>query len=256
MKPARTVKPYLSVSTPHVLAHRGLHTIAVENTLSAFSSALEAGATHLETDAHASADGIAVLVHDPVMNIGGRNVVISECSAAELGALDLGAGEGIPTLHEALAAFPLARFNIDIKSSDAANDVVRAVTRHNAQDRVLIASFKAARRTAACRRIPGVATSASATVALVSVLSATVGLTFFGRWLLRRVDAVQLPTSMLGLRVFTPRFVSMCHAAQVSVHAWTINNPTEMQRLFDLGVDGVVTDRCDLANSILRRQGS
>jgi glycerophosphoryl diester phosphodiesterase len=74
-----------------------------------------------------------------------------------------------------------------------------------------------------------------------------------GRFLLAKVDAVQLPTTMLGLPVFTKRFVGMCHQAGVAVHAWTINNPHEMQLLLDAGVDGIVTDRCDLAQSVCAR---
>jgi glycerophosphoryl diester phosphodiesterase len=233
-----------------VLAHRGLHTGHPENTLSAFQAALSAGATHIETDAHVSADGVAVLVHDPVIVVDGASIVISECTARELASLDVGGGESVPSLSAALARFPHARFNIDVKVSGAAAPVVRAIERHKAHDRVLIASFTAACRLAAVRRMPGVATSASAVVSLVSVLSATVGLTCLGRLFLARVDAVQLPTSMLGLRVFTPRFIAMCHAADVEVHAWTINEPDEMRRLLALGVDGLVTDRCDLAGPI------
>lgn len=244
------MKPYFSVSRPHILAHRGLHTIAVENTLSAFALALAAGATHIETDAHASRDGVAVLVHDPVVMVDGVPVTVSTLTANELAELDLGGGEGIPSLAEALSKFPDARFNIDIKATEAAAGVVSAVAEAQARHRVLIASFKAARRTSAARKLPSVATSASATISLLSVLCSTLGLTWFGRRLLQHIDAVQLPVSMVGLPVFTPRFIEMCHRAGVVVHAWTINNPRDMQMLLDAGVDGIVTDRCDLAQAV------
>ena len=53
------------------------------------------------------------------------------------------------------------------------------------------------------------------------------------------------------IRVVTPRFVRVMHAAGVEVHVWTVNEPTAMRRLLDLGVDGIVTDRCDLAVEII-----
>lgn len=248
MKP---VKPYLAVPTPHILAHRGLHTLVPENTLAAFAAALEAGATHLETDAHCSSDSIAVLVHDPVIVVEGRTVVVEEMTAEQLSNVNLGSGEGIPALRDALARFPQAAFNIDIKSPRAGTAVVTAVDEASARSRVLIASFRAARRSSTARHLPGVATSSSALVSLAVVICASLRLGRLGGWLLQNVDAVQLPVTMLGMRVFTPYFVSMCHRVGVIVHAWTINEPDEMVALVAVGVDGIVTDRCDFATRAL-----
>ena len=247
-----SAKPYLDVPLPHVLAHRGLHTVHPENTIAAFAAALEVGATHLETDAHVSSDGVAVLVHDPVITVAGKQIFVADLTAQELASLNLGEGQGVPSLADALTTFPHARFNIDIKVTEAGPAVASAVQKAKASHRVLIASFKAARRTSTVRSLPGVATSASATVALLAVLSASVGLTPLGARLMRDVDAVQLPTRMIGLSVFTSRFIAMCHRAGVVVHAWTINEPDEMRALLARGVDGLVTDRCDLAVEVSR----
>ncbi len=245
------VKSYFDTALPHVLAHRGLHTEVPENTLEAFRLALAAGATHIETDAHASADGVAVLVHDPTIVVGGRTIVVADLTAAELAALDLGAGEGIPSLESVLVALPEARFNIDVKITEAVGPVAHAIEIANASQRVLIASFKAARRTGTLRRLTGVATSSSATTSLLAVLLATVGLTRLGARALARVDAVQLPTTMFKIPVFTPRFIRMCHRAGVVVHAWTINEPDQMRKLLERGLDGIVTDRADLASDVV-----
>ncbi len=247
-----SAKPYLDVPLPHVLAHRGLHTEHPENTIAAFAAALEAGATHLETDAHVSSDGVAVLVHDPVIVVEGEQIIVADLTARELASLNLGSGEGIPSLADALSAFPQARFNIDVKVTEAGPAVSTDVEKANAAGRVLIASFRAARRTSTVRSLPGVATSASATVSLLAVLCAAVGLTALGARLLRGVDAVQLPTRMIGLPVFTRRFIHMCHRAGVFVHAWTINEPDQMLELLNLGIDGIVTDRSDLAADLIR----
>ena len=241
------VKPYFETALPQVLAHRGLHTDVPENTLEAFKRAIAAGATHVETDAHASADGVAVLVHDACIDVGGRKVVVAECTAVELASLDLGFGEGIPSLESVLLALPDARFNIDVKVNAAVEPVARAIHSTGAFDRVLIASFKAARRTRTLRSLQGVATSSSASVSFLAVILATIGLTAIGQLFLRRIDAMQLPTTMISIPVFTPRFIRMCHQAGVLLHAWTINDPIHMTDLLHRGIDGIVTDRADLA---------
>jgi glycerophosphoryl diester phosphodiesterase len=237
-----------------VLAHRGLALDAPENTLLAFEKALDVGVTHLETDVHASADGVAMISHDPdLTRLAGRRTRVAQHTAAELRGMDLGYGQGFCSLADALDAFPGARFNIDIKSADAIAPTVAAIRDAHAVDRVLIGSFSAARRLAVVRQLPGVATSVSARGALTAVaaMRSPGGLATVRR-VLRDVHAVQLPLSMLRMSTMTPRTIAAFHASGVEVHAWTINDVPTMTRLLDLGVDGLVTDRADLAMKVLQ----
>ncbi|HNP15487.1 MAG TPA: glycerophosphodiester phosphodiesterase family protein, partial [Terrimesophilobacter sp.] len=82
--------------------------------------------------------------------------------------------------------------------------------------------------------------------------SARLGILPRARTLLARLDALQLPEKWNGVRVVTPPLVRLAHEAGVEVHVWTINDPLDMARLLDLGVDGIVTDRADLALEVLR----
>ncbi len=66
--------------------------------------------------------------------------------------------------------------------------------------------------------------------------------------------AVQVPVSFRGVQLLTPRFVTTAHDAGVEVHVWTIDDPVEMDRLLDLGVDGIMTDRPDLLRDVLRQR--
>jgi len=228
---------------------------APENTLLAFAKALAAGATHLETDVHASADGVAILSHDPdLFRLTGRHVRIDQLTAAELGRIDLGEGQNFATLAAALDAFPDARFNIDVKAAAAALPTVEAIRKARAEQRVLIGSFSNARRLAVVRRLPGVATSASSRGAVVATWAAAFGLSPLTRWALRGVQAVQLPNRILGVRTTSRRVIAAYHSADVEVHLWTINDPGVMKRLLDAGVDGIVTDRADLALQVLARR--
>jgi len=239
-----------------VLAHRGLALEAPENTLLAFAKAVAVGVTHLETDVHGSADGVAMISHDPdLTRLAGRKVGIGQLTSHELRRIQLGAGQGFCSLAEALDAFPHACFNIDIKSENAVAPTVAAILAARATDRVLIGSFSPARRLTAVRQLAGVATSISSRGAVAAVTAArTAGGLPTLRRILRDVHAVQLPLSVLRMPTMTPRTIGAFHAAGVEVHAWTINDETAMDRLLDLGVDGVVTDRSDLAVAVLARR--
>lgn len=248
---------YFTPAPPRVLAHRGLAVDAPENTLLAFAKAIAVGVTHVETDVHVSADGVAMISHDPdLRRVAGRAATVAHLTSHELRRIDLGHGQGYSSLAEALDAFPDTRFNIDIKIEGAVQPAVDAIRGANATGRVLIGSFSPARRIRAVRMLPGVATSVSSRGALASVAAATAGNLRLLRRILRDVQAVQLPESVLGMKPFAPRAVAAFHAAGVEVHAWTINDIPSMERLLDAGVDGIVTDRADLAMPVVRRRTS
>ncbi|QNO38705.1 glycerophosphodiester phosphodiesterase [Protaetiibacter sp. SSC-01] len=243
---------YFSPAPPRVLAHRGLALDAPENTLLAFLHAVNAGASHIETDVNGSADGIAMVSHDAdLKRVAGRDVRVNQLTASELRRVSLGAGQGFCSLAEALDAFPDTRFNIDVKSADAVAGTIKAVRDARATDRVLIGSFSTARRLAVVRELPGVSTSVSAGGALTAAHAARAGAMRLLRRVLAGVDAVQLPVKVGGASIATERAIRNFHAAGVEVHIWTINEPAEMRRLLELGVDGIVTDRADLALPIV-----
>jgi glycerophosphoryl diester phosphodiesterase len=221
------VNDYFPSRRPHILAHRGLALAAVENSLDAFRAALSAGATHIETDAHSTADGVAILFHDDALG----GIPISSYQRHEL-------PDYIPT-----------RFNIDIKSPGAIAAVAASVTSHDAMHRVLIASFSEARRATTHRLIPAANTSASAKSFALALIAAKLGILSMVRWALRDVDAIQIPLRALGLSTITERTVRAYKQAGVVVHVWTMNDPAQMRQLIELGVDGIVTDRTDLAHT-------
>lgn len=225
---------------------------APENTLLAFAKALAVGVTHLETDVHASADGVAVIAHDETLErVAGRKVRVDQLTMAELRRVDLGEGQGFCSLAEALDAFGEARFNIDLKSAASVQPTVEVIREHRAIDRVLIASFSDKRRKAAVEQLPGVATSLSSGSTKRLVLASKLRRGSAVQRILEGVGAVQIPERVKGVRILTPRLIEAAHSAGAEVHVWTINDPADMVRLLDLGVDGIVTDRADVAVSVL-----
>lgn len=236
-----------------MLAHRGLAIDAPENTMLAFERAVRAGAEYLETDVHVSADGAAVLAHDPTLKrvAVGRAERVADLALAELRRVDLGAGQGFATLGELLHAFPGVRLNIDVKTDAAVAATVEAVRRADAADRVLLTAFSDARRRRLASMLPGVAASAGR----ASVLRAHAASVTRNAPLMRRAvagaNALQIPERVGRLRLLSPALVDTAHAAGLEVHVWTVNEEAEMRRLLALGIDGIVTDRADLALRVI-----
>jgi glycerophosphoryl diester phosphodiesterase len=230
---------------PRILAHRGLALEAPENSVEAFHAALAAGATHLETDVRATADGVAVLHHDPELPDGRA---IDDLPLAAL-------REAIPhvaTLAEALAALPDARFNIDVKASAAVVPTAGAVAGAAAAGRVLITSFSARRRRAVLRLVPTASTSASADGVAGVVAGLRLRTPAITRAALRGVQAVQIPERALRTDLAAPWSIAAMHAAGVEVHFWVVNDAARMRELVARGADGIITDRADLARDALR----
>ncbi len=252
-------------SRPRVLAHRGLLTAedvahgVVENSFAAVAAAHAVGAVYVESDCHLTADGTVVLFHDDDLSrVTGDPRTVAQVTAQELESLMASRG-GLITLAQALESFPTVRFNLDVKAKDAADEVGRIVAPH--ARRVLLTSFSDERRRAALAAVEragrGVrpATSAgSATIARVlSALAARSSRLV--RRALAGVDALQVPERRGRLRIVTPRLIAAAHRNDVEVHVWTVNAPDDMRRLIAMGVDGLVTDRADVALDVLHGDG-
>jgi glycerophosphoryl diester phosphodiesterase len=244
-----------------VLAHRGLLTAAdlahgvVENSFAAVAAAHAAGAQYVESDCHLTADGTVVLFHDDdLTRVTGDPRQVAEMTVRELDTL-MSARGGLITLAQAFDAFPAVRFNLDVKAKDAASEVGRLVAPH--AHRVLLTSFSDRRRrdalTAAEQTGRGIRPATSAGSATIGRVLAA--LSIRSDALLRRalagVDALQVPERQGRLRIVTPGLIAAAHRHGVEVHAWTVNDPADMRRLVAMGVDGLVTDRADLALSIV-----
>ena len=243
--------------TPRVLAHRGLALDVPENTTASFLQAIAAGAHYVETDVHATSDGVAVVSHDPDLSrVAGRDVSVRDLTLANVRLVRLEGGYEMPTLEEALAAFPETRFNVDVKVAEAVGPTIGAVQRARAEHRVLLTSFDQRIRRRVLAGLPGVATSASSWGVVAVVALGAVPVTALRRRLMARAlrgcGAVQVPERQGPLRIVTRRRVDDLDAIGVETHVWTVNDPVAMRRLLALGVHGLVSDRADLALAEVR----
>jgi glycerophosphoryl diester phosphodiesterase len=242
--------------TPRILAHRGLALQHAENTLGAFGAAVATGAEIIETDVHLSKDGQVIVAHDPdLQRVAKIQGLVADFTAAELRDVDLGFGEGFPTLVEALEAFPDHKFNIDLKIRSAVEPFVDLVSQLEVHDRILVTSFDEKTRASAVAKLPGVVSSATRASIIEGKLRSWFGLSSATWGLAPEIKALQVPPVHWGLALVTPNFVKAAHNKGLEVHVWTINEASDMVRLLDMGVDGIITDRCDVAAQVIATRG-
>ena len=267
----RSQQPYLTESVPGrhgwplAFAHRGADN-ARENTLAAFRAAVERGYAYLELDVRTSADGELVVFHDETLD---RTTTgtgpLSERTWAELSELlvvqdedgsRVGGGEPLLRFEDLLTAWPDVHLNVDLKDDAAAPVIAELLARHGAWDRVLVASFHDSRRRhftrAAGRRV---AMSGGAAAIAAMVLAAPVGLAHWVGRRLAHIDCVQVPVRQGPIPIVTPRFVARCHEAGLQVHVWVVDEPAEMERLLEMGVDGLMTDDVDALARVMECRG-
>lgn len=244
--------PYLAPPRPVAIAHRGSSAQHPENTMAAFQHAVDLGYRYIETDVHATSDGVLVAFHDDsldrVSDRGGRIVDQEWTSVREA---RVSGSEQIPLLEDLLGAWADVYINIDAKADTAVAPLIRTLQRTDALDRVCIGSFSDKRlrqvRDALGSKVctsmgPGEVTRmrlASLGVPTGSIAAA----------------CAQVPIRQYGVRIVDRRFVDAAHRRGLKVHVWTINDEDEMERLLDIGVDGIMTDETELLKTVFTRRG-
>jgi glycerophosphoryl diester phosphodiesterase len=227
----------------------------LENTLAAFRHAVDLGYDYLETDVHATVDGVLLAFHDTVLDrVSDLKGELATLTANEVAEALVGGRERVPTLARLFEEFPSARFNIDLKSDGAVPLLASFVAAREAWDRVLVGSFSA-RRMREFRRLVG-GRVPTAALPLEAVAFRFLPSSRLADRLTRgRVAALQLPHRRGPLLLVTPGLVRRAHRAGKHVHVWTIDDPAEMNELLDRGVDGVMTDRTDILRRVLVDRG-
>ena len=264
-------------------AHQGGAREAPSSTLRAMRQALEAGADALELDVHATADRQLVVCHDATVDRttdgSGR---ISELSLEQVQALDNaywwvpgtvadhGAAEveyplrgraghdrelRIPSLVEVLEAFPGVFLNLDIKESAPAVEpyeglLAELLREFGRTHDVIVASFFDASTDAFSSLAPEVSTAAGMSATAAFYLAVRQG----SEPPPTRHHALQVPPTFEGTTVVDEAFVRAAHDHELAVHVWTVDEPAEMERLLDLGVDGIMTDRPSVLAGVLRER--
>lgn len=233
--------------------------------MEAFSGAVDLGFKHLETDIHITRDGVPVCIHDDTVDRTTDGIGdVSNLAFDELQELDAGYRHGgrdgyafrgkgltVPSLEEVLDTFPDVNLVVDMKIDGCADPLAGLLDRLDAHERLIVGSFSDERidvfRDASTGRV---ATSTGTAQSRMWVLASRVG-----RGVKGEAKALQLPTQIRGVTVVDEKLVQAAHEDGLQVHVWTVNDRAEMERLLDIGVDGVITDRPDVLKELLIERG-
>ena len=234
----------------------------------AFERAVDLGVDVLETEIHSTADGVLVLMHDStVVRTTSGTGPVNSFTLEEIKALDAGfnwsndggrtfpfrgGGITVPTLEEVFTAFPNIRINVDVKQLEPSllDPLCRMIRTFAVTDKVMVASFHSRVLKVFRRMCPEVASSFSAREVTLFYL---MNLAFLGSAYRTTACALQVPEYQGKLHLPTRRFVDTAHILNLKVHVWTINETSDMLRLLNLGVDGIITDYPDRLMRLLGR---
>lgn len=277
---------------PLQFAHQGGAGEAPSNTFYAFTTALRSGATALELDVHATADGHLVVLHDDTVDRTTQGAgAVNTLTLEQLRSLDAayrflpadapadGAGQyplrgiatgerpppqgftpadfTIPLLADVLTAFPGVPINIDIKATAPETRPYEAalaalLADHGRGDDTMVASFHDSALVAFASTGSPVPTSAGPTRTAEFWGAVQEGEAGIA---LPDHAALQVPLTYEGLTVVDEAFVAAAHARDLAVHVWTIDDAPTMHWLLDLGVDGIVTDRPSVLRAVFAERG-
>jgi glycerophosphoryl diester phosphodiesterase len=265
-------------------AHQGGAWESPSSTLHAIQHALEAGATAIELDVHATADGELVVCHDATVDrTTASSGTIASFTLAELRSMDFsywwipGADVtpgrppedypfrgrapddrafGIATLREVLERFPGVVLNLDIKQTAPVvapyeEALARLLAEYDRVDDVIVASFLDPATDAFRGFAPKVPTSAGTMATAEAWRAVQAGES------MPEIPAVayQVPERQGDLVVVDEPFVAAAHAAGKVVHVWTVNDTESTERLLDLGVDGIISDLPTTLCGVLTTRG-
>jgi len=245
--------PFLNNDGPIAFAHRGGAGDEPENTIPAFARAVELGYRYVETDAHVTSDGYVLAFHDDRLDRVTNSVgVIEELTWAEVRTALVDGREPIPLLSELLTTWPELRVNIDPKHDAVVEPLAALLTEMDAVERVCIGSFSDRRIERIASLLgPDLCTSLGPKgVAKLRASSFGIGRRHPGG------RCVQVPVATAGVTLVDRRFIERAHSCSLDVHVWTIDDPQEMHRLLDLGVDGIMTDLPAVLRDVMIERGS
>lgn len=245
-----TAWAYLDHPGPIPFAHRGGASEHPENTMPAFEHAVGLGYRYLETDAHATSDGVLLAFHDGVLDrVTDRSGIIAKLPWETVRQARI-EGVGIPLMEDLLTAWPHVRVNIDLKHEAAVAPLVEVLERTGTHDRVCVASFSGKRLDRFRRLTAGRVCTAIGPADIARLRIASFGVHAGGF----AGACAQVPVRQGPILILDRRFVDGAHRAGLPVHVWTIDDAAEMERLLDLGVDGIMTDRPTVLKDVLVRR--
>ena len=229
------------------LSHRGNSKKFIENSFEAFNSVIQMGYKYIETDLRMTLDNEVIAFHDPdLKRLFDLDLQVKDLTFNEMASLFREKNCSLLTLESVLKEFPNIHFNIDLKVKEVIQDSIKVVSDLNAFDRVCFASFHSSHTEKVLQHNQN---------AIVSMGLKDVALFKFFRIYDENIKVIQIPIKWNGIKVLTRNLIRKAEKNNLLVHVWTINDKNMINKLIDVGVNGIVTDEPELLMEIMKEKG-
>jgi glycerophosphoryl diester phosphodiesterase len=228
-----------------VIAHRGNSSVAPENTIPAFESAIDAKSDLVELDYHHAADGVPVVLHDEILDrttdaeqlFGKPKLIVGDFASSELGKLDVGSwfdnqfvGVRLPTLLDSLKVIQARSTTLIERKAGDAQTLVRLLEEHKLMDTVVVQAFDW-QFVSECRKLAprlalGTLSGKPASDEQIRAAAAT------------GADLIVWNHEKIG-----PEQIALIHQLGKKAWAYTIDDPQRARQLLSYGLDGIITNR-------------
>ena len=231
------------------IAHRGGNEVAPENTFASFKDSYEIGYRWLETDVRLSKDKILYVFHDESLErLLEKPIKISDLNSGDIDDLFIEREHKIPRFDILANAFPDAIFNVDAKTFEAGEVLVDLINSRKIKNDLCVGSFQHSTIQHMRKNIRRDVESA------LSMREAL--LLFFGRITCKPKNfpgtCLQIPMKYFGINILTPELISYCKEKNIKIHVWTINDEHVLAELVELGINGIMTDKCRILLKVLK----
>ncbi len=223
------------------IAHRGGNEVAPENTLAAFKDSYDLGYRWLETDVRLSKDKVLYVFHDEDLSrLLGKPNKISDLNSWDIDELLIETEHKIPRFDRLANTFSDTVFNVDAKTFEAGVVLVDLINSGKIKNDLCVGSFQ--HPTVQYMR-KNIRKDVESAFSMKEVLRL-----FLDRILSKSVGpagtCLQIPMKYFGINLVTPGLMNYCEENKIKVHVWTINDERVMTRLVELGINGIMTDKC------------
>jgi len=231
-----------------IIGHRGASAIAPENTFKAFKKAIELKADYVEFDIHKTKDGEIIIIHDSdTFNATGVKGLIKDMTLDQIKSLDAGEGEKIPTLQELISITRKKMgLQIEIKSINLLDKMIQILKEEDLLNTSIVSSFLLDELLKLKLLEPSVKIGLLLPIELVRPK------------LIKKKIVKVAKNNFYSIHPYynitDKEIVDFAHSHGLKVIVWTVNDREIMEKLIEIGVDGITTDDISLANDILGRK--
>jgi len=230
-----------------IIGHKGASLITPENTLKAFQKAIELKADYVEFDIHITKDGEIIIIHDSdTFNATGVKGLIKDMNLDQIKNLDAGEGEKIPTIRELISIVrKKIGLQIEIKSINLLDKLIHILREENLISTSIVSSFILNELLKLKLLEPSVKVGLLLSADLVRP-----------KLIKRKIEKIaknNFYSIHPPFNTTDKEIVDFAHNFGLKVIVWTVNDREIMEKLIEIGVDGIITDDISLANEVLGR---